>query len=171
MDDNSIKTSRKFISYMDDVALSPVLRPDFNLPHLQSFLNYQGFGLSVWERFEREPFLSEKERFVCVLDGTEEFRIVSSAFRQNLYSGVYDDLHPTALPEDITLFEINAEKYPLMESIKDHILSATLNKGDCIYLPSLYWVHTRTLTDEAMLITFTYEPASKLVNLLFKGIE
>ena len=58
-----------------------------------------------------------------------------------------------------------------MESIKDHILSVTLTKGDCIYLPSLYWVQSRTLTDEAMLITFTYEPASKLVNLLFKGIE
>ena len=80
-------------------------------------------------------------------------------------------MHPTALPEDITLFKVDAEKYPLMDEIKDHILGATLNKGDCIYIPSLYWEQSRTLSDRSMLITFTYETASKLTNILFTGIE
>ena len=157
---------------MDDIALTPTLRPDFSLPILQNFLNYQGFGLTIWFReVDREPHLSEKERIVCVVEGMEEFKVVSSVFRQNLYSGVYDDLHPTALPEDITLFKVDAEKYPLMDEIKDHILGATLNKGDCIYIPSLYWEQSRTLSDRSMLITFTYETASKLTNILFTGIE
>ena len=84
--------------------------------------------------------MSAKERFICMIDGQEEFRIVSPVFRQNLYSGVYDDLHPTALPDDITFFNIDAEKYPLMAEISDYIQSATLHPGDCIYLPSLAWI-------------------------------
>ena len=127
---------------MDEIALSPLLRPDFKLPFLQKFLNYQGFGLSYWEKFERVPHMSDHERFVCVLDGVEEFKIVSPAFRQNLYSGVYDDLHPTALPDDITFFKIDAVKYPLMNEISEHILSTKIGKGDCLYIPALHWTHS-----------------------------
>ena len=115
--------------------------------------------------------MSDHERFVCVLDGSEDFRLISPAFRQNLYSGVYDDLHPTALPKDITFFTVDAEKYPLMAEIKDHIQTTTIKKGDCLYIPSLYWSQSQTLEGESMLITFTYEPASKLSNLLFTAIE
>ena len=67
---------------MDDIALTPTLRPDFSLPILQKFLNYQGFGLTIWFReVDREPHLSEKERIVCVVEGMEEFKVVSSVFR------------------------------------------------------------------------------------------
>ena len=151
--------------------MTPLLRPDYKLPPLQDFLNYQGYGLTIWEKFDRVPNLQAKERFTCVLDGVEDYRLVSPAFRQNLYTGVYDDLHPTDLPDDITFFEIDAEKYPLMDEIKDQILFTKLEKGDCVYIPSLYWVHSRTLTDESMLINFTYEPVSKLANLFFKAME
>ena len=58
-----------------------------------------------------------------------------------------------------------------MDEIKDKILFTTLEKGDCVYIPSLYWVHSRTQTAESMLINFTYEPVSKLANLFFKAME
>ena len=37
------------MSYMDDIPLTPLLRPDFELPFLQKFLGYQGFGLTYWQ--------------------------------------------------------------------------------------------------------------------------
>ena len=86
--------------------------------------------------------MSDHEKFICCLDGHEMFKLVSPAFRQNLYSGVYDDLHPTSLPDDITLFEVDAQKYPLMDQVKDHIQHAELGKGDCLYVPALYWVQS-----------------------------
>ena len=44
--------------------------------------------------------------------GRENFKLVSPIFKQNIYSGVYDDLNPRALPEDMTFFNPNLEKYP-----------------------------------------------------------
>mmetsp|Transcript_36403 Transcript_36403/g.44488 ORF Transcript_36403/g.44488 Transcript_36403/m.44488 type:complete len:177 (+) Transcript_36403:335-865(+) len=109
--------SREYISYLDDSPLTPLLRSDYNLPFLQRFLQYQGLGLTLWPQFEKVPGVMAKERFVCALDGIEEYRVVSPAFKQNLYTGVYDDLHPTELPEDIEFFAVNATKYPLMAEI------------------------------------------------------
>ena len=65
--------------------------------------------------------MSSNEKFICVLDGVEEFKLVSPAFRQNLYSGVYDDLQPSELPHEITLFSVDGEKFPLMDQTKEHI--------------------------------------------------
>ena len=64
--------------------------------------------------------------------------MISPVFRQNLYMGVYDDLHPTKLPEDANLYDIDAHKYPLMDEVKEYILKTVLHTGDCLYIPSLY---------------------------------
>jgi hypothetical protein len=52
--------------------------------------------------------------FKCLLDGEENFRLISSVFKQNMYSGVYDDIMPKEIPDDIDLFNINEDKYPLL---------------------------------------------------------
>ena len=84
---------------------------------------------------------------------------------------MYDDLHPTALPNDITLFNVDEEKYPLMDQTKDHIQHVEIEKGDCLYVPSLYWMQSKTISSEAMMMTFVYETSSKLSDLLFTAIE
>ena len=162
---------RKYISYMDNSPITPLLAEDFEKPLLHEFVQYEGFGLSLWGPFDRKPKTSANEHWICVLDGSEEFRIVSPVYRQNIYSGVLDHLHPAMLPKDITFFDIDAEKYPLMAEIEDHILTSTLEKGDCIYVPSLHWIESRTLTEEAMLVTFTFKPASDFITQLFTAID
>ena len=62
---------RKYISFMEESDMSPILRPDFKLPLLQKFLNYQGYHLTIWEDFVRTPTMSEHEKFICILDGVE----------------------------------------------------------------------------------------------------
>ena len=71
----------------------------------------------MYPKFERVPNVREKERFICVLSGTEQFKIVSPVFRQNLYQQVYDSLHPSEIPDDINLFQIDEDRYPLMAEI------------------------------------------------------
>ena len=68
-------------------------------------------------------------------------------------------------------FNLKAGKYPLMAQIKRNILSTTLKTGDCMYIPSLHYVQSRTHSADTMLLTFTYESASKYVNEFFKAIE
>ena len=73
------------------------------------------------------------------MDGKEEFKLASPVFKQNLYSGVYDDLHPRALPEYMNFFAPDLKKYPNMQAALPYILDTTLEKGDCLYIPELYY--------------------------------
>ena len=66
--------------------------------------------------------------------------MLSPVFKQNLYSGVYDDLLPSEVPEDIDLYSPNTSKYPLLAEAEDYIKTATVNKGDCLYIPSYYFI-------------------------------
>jgi hypothetical protein len=123
----------------DDLLRAPKLRSDYSFPWLHKFLRLQKTTLSIWPPIEHKPKQVQGETFMCLLDGQESFRLVSSVFKQNLYSGVYDDLPPTEIPEDIDLFAVNEAKYPLLKQVETHILKATLNGGDCIYIPAYYW--------------------------------
>lgn len=42
-------------------------------------------------------------------------KMISPVFAQNLYQGVFEDLNPIEVPEDISLFEIDDKKYPLLD--------------------------------------------------------
>lgn len=73
-----------------------------------------------------------------MIHGRERFRLVSAIFKQNMYSGVYDDLDPLWTP--INLFETNPDnliKYQMMR-VKD-IYQADLTSGSCLYIPAYYW--------------------------------
>ena len=106
---------------------------------------------------------------MCVISGKEEFRLVSGVFKQNLYSGVYQDLKPSDLPVDMNLFDIAGDMYPLTKEILDegYVLTATLNTGDCLYVPAFYYSQSRTLSEQTTMLHFTYPPSSILSDLLF----
>lgn len=92
-----------------DNALAPMhrmkrLNKDFELPpYIAKFLKMQSIGLTLWDSFKRHPKFNNKERVVCMIHGSERFRLVSAIFKQNMYSGIYDDLDPLWTP--INLFE------------------------------------------------------------------
>ena len=58
--------------------------------------------------FKRKPVFNDRERLVCLLNGKETFRMVSSIFKQNMYSGVFVDMDPLETP--INLFETDMAK-------------------------------------------------------------
>lgn len=66
--------------------------------------------------------------------GTEEFRLVSPIYRQNIYVGVSEKLKLYETPVD--LFNVDYDKYPHAKQAK--ILNVTLNAGDCLYVPAYY---------------------------------
>jgi len=71
-----------------------------------------------------------------------------------LYSGVYDDIKPFEIPDDINLYKIDEAKYPLLKQIEKHILKATLTAGDCIYIPVYHWFQTKSFSEQSMLLEF-----------------
>ena len=59
---------------------------------------------------------NHKERLICIIEGSEIFRMVSAIFKPNMYSGIYEDLDPFKTPID--LFETDPSKrqrYKLMK--------------------------------------------------------
>ena len=77
------------------------------------------------------------------------------------------------IPEDINLFEVNGDKYPLLDKIyqQGHIVKTTLEAGDCLYIPSFYWSQSRTHAEESTIIGFTYQASSKLSEIFFEAIN
>lgn len=53
---------------------------------------------------------------------------------------MYEDVRPEDLPEALDLYTIDTGRFPLLAEVQDYILEATLEKGDCVYVPALYWV-------------------------------
>ena len=169
---NNTETRPDRISFLDFEQLkAPRLKKDYEFPVLHDFLPFQTLYLSIWPQFEHRPAMMNGESWHCVLDGTEKVRMISPVFNQNLYQNVYEDLPPTELPEDISLFKVKAEKFPLLEEVKEYILEAQLEKGDCVYVPALWWFQFQTQSEESTILSFEYQSSSKFVDILFKAIN
>jgi hypothetical protein len=74
-----------------------------------------------------------------VLDGVEKIRLASSVFKQNVYNGVFESLEGNESPSDLDFFNINEKRFPLLKEIEPFLLEATLQKGDCVYIPNRSW--------------------------------
>ena len=100
--------------------------------------------------------------------------MISPVFKQNLYSGVFEDLAPEHIPEDINFFkfdEAKAEKYPLFAEVQEYLLFGRVEKGDCIYIPAFWWIQNQTESKESTYMTFGYETSNMLAHLLFTAID
>ncbi len=73
---------------------------------------------------------------MCVISGIEEFRLVSPVYKQNIYSGVLEELRPTETPLDF-FSNVNETQFPLFKEAK--VLSHVLAPGDCLFIPAFYW--------------------------------
>jgi len=104
------------------------LRDDYEFPYLHEFMRLRSTSLSIWpeEIKHKRARQTQGESFVCLMQGSLDMRMLSPVFAQNIYQGVFEDLNPTELPEDISLFKMNEEKYPLLSSVQDYIRSVRL---------------------------------------------
>ena len=86
-----------------------MLTGDYFEPHyIKNYLKSSAIDFTYWGEFTRIAKFNRDERVVCVVSGKERFRVVSSIFKQNMYSGIYEDLNPLDTP--INLFERDMRK-------------------------------------------------------------
>ena len=80
---------------------------------------------------------------ICVITGSEKFRMVSGIFKQNMYSGVYEDLDPLDTPNN--LFETDPKKIMRYQLMKfNNVFEATVSAGGCLFVPAYYWWQSET---------------------------
>ena len=108
-----------------------------------------------------------------MLHGDLMIAVLSPVFKENIYVGIFDDIEADVIPKEIDFFNIQAafEQYPLTKIADEHIQFTILQKGDCAYIPSLYWMQSKITSDHAMFLNFYYEESSKYASLLFEGIR
>ena len=121
-------TYRKDVIFIEDQDIGArvrELREDYQKPAiLDSILRHQATKLTSWPSFERKVLQDDGERVFCSLQGNMSIALVSPVFQQNLYNGVFDDLDPEDVPNEIDLFRMDDlfEMYPLLEEARDYIL-------------------------------------------------
>ena len=102
--------------------------------YLQTYLRLQKIGLTMWQDFDRRPRFNHKERLICLISGKEKFRLINAIYKQNMYSGVYEDLSPLETP--INLFETDIDRINRYHMMRlEYLFEATLEAGSCIYIP------------------------------------
>jgi hypothetical protein len=108
---------------------------------------------------------------MCLVDGTLNLKMMSPVFGQNCYQGVFEDLNPAELPEDISFFQDMPDKYPLLSEVRGYIQSTTLKKGDCVFIPSFWFYQYKSEGKNAIFLNFFYESSSKLSELFVDAIH
>lgn len=84
---------------------------------------------------------------------------------------MYEDLNPQEVPEDLSLFDINEEKYPLLGHVSEFIQSANVKQGDCIYVPNFWFYQHVSNEGNAIFMNFEYESSSKLSELFIEAVH
>jgi hypothetical protein len=85
-----------------EMLVSKNLQQDIVKPlFISNLVRNRATGLTIWKSFDRKSEYKEKERYHCVVKGEETFRIVSPVYKQNIYSGVLEELPPTESPIDL----------------------------------------------------------------------
>eukprot|EP00347_Sterkiella_histriomuscorum_P003417 403364374 len=167
--ENQTENGRYSYFIKNEMLVNRELVADIEKPiFLQKILRNRLAGLTIWQPYLRKPEFKDRERYYCVLQGREQFRMVSPVHKQEIYSGVLEELAPQETP--INFFQdVNVTKYPLFQDAR--VLDQVVEQGNCIFVPAYYWVQTHTLSDEVTMMYFEYESHSELATLLFKAID
>lgn len=111
---------------------------------------------SIWigNRTLTAPHYDNVENIACVVTGRRKFTLFPIAQFPNLYVGPLD-LTPAGQP--ISLVDIRAPDYarfPRYREAEAHVLTATLEPGDAIYIPTLWWHGVESLDPINAMVNF-----------------
>ncbi len=124
----------------------------------------------IWfgNRFVVPAHVDESNNIACVVSGRREFTLFPPEQVANLYIGPLD-FTPTGLPiSTVDHSRLDFDRFPRYREAMAHALSATLEPGDAIYIPTLWWHRVESLDDYNTLVNYwwkelpgaTYAPGS-----------
>ena len=119
--------------------------------------------------------MKEYESLYCVMEGVEQFRIVSPIFRDNMFVGHFENWPPHEAT--YSLFNDRRNELVIAKGLK--AFDAYLRAGDCLYVPAYFYAESKTLTKAngedgrgmSIIINHQYNSHSKLVDMVMDGIQ
>lgn len=101
----------------------------------------------------------ESENIACVVAGRRRFTLFAPEQVGNLYVGPLD-YAPTPTP--ISMVDFGApdlDRFPRFAQAMDAALTADLEPGDAIYIPSLWWHHVQSSAPLSILVNYWWNAA------------
>lgn len=98
--------------------------------------------------------LDHSNNLACVLIGRRTFTLFPPEQAANLYIGPLQSA-PTGAP--ISLVDIlkpDFERFPRYRQAQEHAMQATLEAGDVLFLPALWWHHVQATTPLNILVNY-----------------
>lgn len=119
------------------------------------------FLQSIWigNRTLTAPHYDNVENIACVVAGRRKFTLFPITQFPNLYVGPLDR---TPAGQPISLVDIRApdyERFPRYREAEAHALTAILEPGDAIYIPTLWWHGVESL-----------DPINAMVNIWWRDV-
>jgi hypothetical protein len=136
--------------------------PIFAASHrLDTFIPASQFLQSMWigNRTMTAPHYDNMENIACVVAGRRKFTLFPIEQFPNLYVGPLD---PTPAGQPISLVDIRApdyDRHPRYREAEAAALTATLEPGDAIYIPTLWWHGVESL-----------DPVNVMVNAWWRDV-
>ncbi|MBX2849622.1 MAG: cupin-like domain-containing protein [Acidiferrobacterales bacterium] len=143
----------------------------------REFLNSLWFG----SRCLVAPHFDFPDNLAIVVAGRRTFRLYPPDQFENLYVGPFD-LTPSGQP--ISLVDVrdpDYQRFPKFSEAERHCLEFTLEPGDAIFIPSMWWHSVESLDDFNALVNYWWRTtpsylgsplaAFQLAMLSFDGLE
>ena len=129
-----------WLPYIQNLNLGPYptmrASSNYGTTLLSQILRKRNTLFTQWKDFIRKPQKLIHEQQICVIKGKEEFRLVSPIYRKDIYVGVFAHLPKYESP--LNFFDPDYTRFP--QATKNIFIPATLNAGDCMYVPAYYFV-------------------------------
>lgn len=90
----------------------------------------------------------------CVAVGKRRFTLFPPDQFRNLYIGPVDNTPAGRAVSMVDFHEPDFDRFPKFEQALDHALSATLDPGDAIFIPSMWWHHVEGLSPFNVLVNY-----------------
>ena len=138
-------TARHMDEEMTEILSKDIIYPTF----YHDYGEFRGIQLTMGQFFSDNAHYDRYDQFVCALDGTLELLLVPHVYRQEMMPSRETQYHHEGKGLDmivdlevhespINLFNIDEEAFPTAKHI-DKKYEQTLNRGDCLYIPSFYF--------------------------------
>jgi hypothetical protein len=99
------------------------------------------------------------DNIACVVSGEREFTLIPPSQTKNMYVAPFDKTLAGPPASLVNIDEPDLEKHPRYGEALSFAQTATLNAGDAIYIPSLWWHSVKSSGQFCMLINYWWNQA------------
>jgi hypothetical protein len=157
--------------YVGSVPIARVL-PGFDDENRMPLLPPDAAASFIWvgNRSEVSAHFDLSDNVACVVAGRRRFTLFPPDQVRNLYVGPLDHTmagQPTSM---VPLKAPDFDLYPRFREALAAALTAELEPGDAIYIPTLWWHHVEALSSFNILVNYWWEDAPAQAGRVFEAM-